>query len=72
MKVTSEALEMVKENRDCRNELAFKHKVHSGSIDRWIRDNEENGKLTTALSIEIISRHTKLSKKQILTKEVVA
>jgi len=66
MKISQTAIKAVKENRRCINLLAVQMDVHSASVERWIKDNVADGDLTKLKAVEIISKETGLTQKQIL------
>lgn len=68
MKVSEIAIEKLKSNRKCINRLAYEMDVHSGSVDRWIEANENDGRLTTPTALSIISDETGISKSKLLAK----
>ena len=49
-----------------KNRLALEFDCSVPTIDRWIKDNDENGDLTKARAIQIISEETELSDSEIL------
>lgn len=67
MKLKEESIKVVKESRRCINRLAIVFDVHSATIERWLLENEENGRLTTIMAITIISEETGLNQSEILT-----
>lgn len=49
-----------------KNRLALEFDCSVPTIDRWIKDNDENGDLTKARAIQIIAEETELSDSEIL------
>lgn len=54
-----------------RNRLALELDCSVPTVDRWVKDNEENGKLTTAKAVQVISEETGLKPSKILEEERV-
>lgn len=53
-----------------KNRLALELNRSGYTVERWIKDNEGNGPLTTAKALEIIGEETGLKSKDILESEV--
>lgn len=53
-----------------KNRLALELNCSVQTVERWIKENEENGKLTTAKAIQVIGEETGLDDSQILEEEV--
>lgn len=68
MQLTEKAAYEVKKNRRCINLIALAMDAHSGTVERWIKENESDGDLTKAKVVEIISEETGLPQEEILTK----
>ncbi len=66
MKLTNKAIDNIYENRDLRFELAMELDRSEESIRKYARDNEDNGDLTKAAAIKIISEKTGLKTEEIL------
>lgn len=69
MKLKPIVINKISESKTCRNKLALEMCVHSNTIDRWLESNAENGKLTTAMAVSIISKEIKMDKSKLLTGE---
>lgn len=67
MKLTKIAIEKILEG-DTRAFLCSGLDVSYHTLQRWIRDNEADGKLTTASALEIIKKQTGLKQSEILEK----
>jgi len=68
MKLTQIAIQKILEKGDTRAFLCAGLNVSYHTLQRWIRDNEVDGKLTTASALEIIKKQTGLSQEEILEK----
>lgn len=55
-----------------KNRLALEMDCSVHTIERWISENEENGSLTKAKAVQIISEETELSYSEVLEEEVEA
>lgn len=69
MKLTQKALDLVKEETQTKNLLASSLKCSVYTIERWIKDNKENGPLTTFTALEQIKLETGLTQEEILEAE---
>lgn len=69
MKLSDAAID--KMTTKTRNRIALLLDCSVYTVDRWIKDNEENGDLTKAKVVDIISEETKLTKAKILVEEPV-
>jgi hypothetical protein len=49
-----------------RNRIALELDCSVPTVDRWIKENEDNGDLTKALAVQIISEETGISPEEIL------
>jgi len=67
-KISSIVIPELKSNRRLINRLGYEMSSHTDTVERWIELNQEDGKLTTAKALDIISEETGLSKKNILEK----
>lgn len=65
-KLTEIAIEMIAKNRKLINLIALKRDSHSGTVERWVRENKDDGELTKISNIELISQETGLPQEQIL------
>ena len=52
-----------------RNRIALEMDCSVPSVDRWIKENEDNGNMTKAGVIKIISEETGLNESEILEQE---
>jgi len=59
-------LEKIKGNNVLKAAIIAANDVHPGTVERWIRDNEEI--LTTAKNLSIISKHLKVKQDELLEK----
>jgi hypothetical protein len=62
MHLNNDVLEKVKQNKDCRNRLAYEMKVNGGTVTRWLYEVPHNIMLTTAIALQIITEELKVSK----------
>lgn len=69
MKLSSAAISAITVRT--KNRLALELDCSVPTVDRWIKDNEENGDLTKATAIRIISEETGLDSSQILEEDTV-
>ena len=67
MKLTKKAIQKILEG-DTRAFLCTGLNCSYHTMNRWIRDNEADGKLTTATALKIIEERTGLSSSEILQK----
>lgn len=68
MKLSKTAIINIKANRRLINLLALEADAHSGTIDRYIKVNENDGELTKTAYVNLISKETGLKSKEILIK----
>jgi hypothetical protein len=54
-----------------KNRLALEMDKSVYTVDRWLSDNEENGPLTLAKSLQLIKEETGLPTEQILEEDTV-
>jgi hypothetical protein len=67
MKLTSIAIEaIIKHSSSIKSKLAIALKCSEGSINRYIRENDDN--LTKAAALEVICKETGLKREEILEK----
>lgn len=50
-----------------RNRLALNFNCSVQTIERWIKENEDNGKLTTVTAVQIMKEETGLGEDEILS-----
>lgn len=62
----------MKGNSRVKNRLALEMNTSVYSVDRWIKENEPNGRLTTVRAVQIIAEEADLSESEILEAEVVS
>lgn len=67
MKITSTAINKITVRTKNRLALAFNCSVPT--VERWIKENEENGDLTKAMAVQIISEETDIPATEILEEE---
>lgn len=65
MKVSATALAKITVRT--KNLLALEFDCSVPTVERWIKDNEENGDLTKAKAVQIISAETGLDETEILS-----
>jgi hypothetical protein len=68
MKLSRKALS--KMTTRAKNRLALELNRSGYTVERWIKDNDDNGPLTTAKALEIIGEETGLGKNDMLVSEV--
>lgn len=66
MKLTTDAKNLINGSPACQAELAGLLDVSLYSIQKYVRDNEENNRLTTVAALTVIKKHTKLKQSEIL------
>lgn len=64
MKLSNKAISKIKVR--AKNRLALEFDCSVQTIERWIKENEDNGKLTTVKALQVIGEETKLSQAKIL------
>lgn len=69
MKLTQKAIELVKDQK-IRAQLILALKVTDQTIMRWIKDNQDNGTLTTMAAMDVIRRNTGLGDSEILEEAI--
>jgi hypothetical protein len=69
MKLTTKAISEIKKNQRLKNRLALELEKSGYTVERWITENEDNGFLTTAKSLQIIKQETDLTDSEILEEE---
>ena len=72
MRLSKIAILAINGSKDCKRRLSEEMKVSSNTLWRWITENENNGDLTKAKSIQIIREETGLEDSQILEEDIVA
>lgn len=65
------ALEAIKhkERLRLRNRLALELDVHFSSLERWLKENENDGPLTRASALKLIEEETGMAQEEILIDE---
>lgn len=71
MRLTSKAIESVKRNTRLKNRLALELGKSGYTVERWISENEGNGMLTTAKSVQLILEETGMANEEILEEEAI-
>ena len=66
MKVKSEVLENVRKNTRIRREIARNLDISDATISRHLTSNAENGELTKAIVLKVISIHLNIPESLIL------
>ena len=69
MKLTQKAIDAITVRT--KNRIALEMDCSVPTVDRWIKENEDNGDLTKAKVVEIIVEETGLRQQQILEKSAV-
>lgn len=69
MKITDKAKKAMTPKTKARLALALNCSIYT--VDRWIKDNEENGDLTKASAVQIIKEETGLNQDEILEEDKV-
>lgn len=64
MKLTDDAIKAM--TLRARNRIAIELDCSVQTVDRWIKENEDNGNMTKTLVVQIISEETGLNQDQIL------
>lgn len=64
MKLSQKAIDAITVRT--KNRIALELNCSVPTVDRWIKENEDNGDLTKAKAVEIIQEETELLKNQIL------
>ena len=67
MKISEKAIDKINTGTRCISRLAYIMNRHSTTIERWLKDNEPNGLLTTETCLKVIEQETGLSRNEILT-----
>lgn len=70
MKLTTKAIAEIKKNQRLKNRLALELGKSGYTVERWISENEENGMLTTAKSVQLILEETELDNSTILEEAI--
>lgn len=68
MKLSKKTIKKIKSDRSIIYDLAIKKKVHSGTIDRQLDENKNDGPLTLVSTVTFLSERTGLTKEEILCK----
>jgi succinate dehydrogenase flavin-adding protein (antitoxin of CptAB toxin-antitoxin module) len=69
MRISTKALDAITASREAKRELMYQMEISDTTLYRWINDNPEDGKLTTATALRIIMETTGLTSNEILTEE---
>lgn len=69
MKLTQRAIELFRKDTQIKNTLASFFECSVYSVERWIKDNKDNGPLTTVLAIQILEKEIGLTQEEILEAE---
>lgn len=67
MKISKKALTKINQGTRCVSRLAYIMNRHFATIERWIKENEPNGQLTTETCLKVIEQETGLNRDEILT-----
>lgn len=68
MKLTKKAIQKLNNNSGAKARLCSVLDKSYPTIQRWINDNEEDGKLTTANALEVLSEELNMPQPQLLEK----
>lgn len=71
MRITQEALKRIN-NQHVRPHIQIALKCSEASLERYIRDNKENGPLTTAAALIVIKERTGLITEEVLCSAIMA
>ena len=71
MRLTTKAILAFKGNSRLKNRIALEMDKSVYTVDRWLSENEDNGFLTTAKSIQVIKEELGLTDDEILEEETV-
>jgi lipopolysaccharide export system protein LptA len=66
MKLTQKAIIALKGNKRAKARLQLNMDKSDYTVNRWISENDENGPLTTATALRIVSEELKLTTDEIL------
>jgi hypothetical protein len=66
MKLTEKAIEKILDCKNTRTSLCAEFDCSYHTMQRWVRDNKDNGELTTLAALEIILEHTGMKQEQVL------
>ena len=69
MKLTQKAIDKILESKNTRASLCDEFNCSYHTMQRWVRDNKNNGELTTFAALKIILEHTRMKQEQILERE---
>ena len=64
MKISQSAIDKITVRT--KNRIALEFDCSVPTVDRWIKDNDENGDLTKAMAVQIISEETGIPVEEIL------
>jgi hypothetical protein len=70
MKLSLKAINAFKGNNKLRNRLALELGCSVYTVDRWLKDNHDNGDLTKAKSLQVIREETNLVDSEILEENI--
>jgi len=71
MRLTQKAIDAFNRHTKLKTRLALEMGKSVYSVDRWISENEDNGLLTTAKAVQVITEETKLDASEILEEILV-
>ena len=71
MKLTTKAIDLIKASTRLKNRLALELEVSGYSVERWIKENNDNDNLTKAQALEIIGEETGLNQSEILDRNEI-
>jgi hypothetical protein len=66
MRLKKTIQEKIKRNVQVKNRLALAFVKSGYTIERWIDENEENGDLTKAMAVQIISEELEVNDSEVL------
>lgn len=66
MKISKSLIKKIKANPKCIGTLAQEMSVHIDTVERWLKNNQEDGKLTTHSALKILSKEMNVSQDELL------
>ena len=65
MTIKNEIIDSIRQNNRIKGLLSGSFDVHNYTIERWIKENKENGPLTTITALSIIAAELKVKQEKI-------
>lgn len=72
MKIKSEIVDHVKKNTTIKAKICEATNKHFGSVERWLTENKDNGPLTGAAVLKVLTTALSCEPNQILEEETKA